>query len=95
MRAPLLLAVFAVLTAFCVVNATAEPFEVGKETPEETVQETTAVNVVELTNEQLMNIDERIVNGDSQAVSVPEPTAFGLIAFGLAVGGGLMIRRKR
>ena len=39
-------------------------------------------------------VDSTTLDSSASAVSVPEPAAFGLISIALAVGGGLLVRRK-
>lgn len=60
----------------------------------EVIQNENATAVPDLTTAELLSNGEAVPMDEPHSETVPEPTTFGLIAFGLAVGGGLMVRRK-
>jgi len=57
------------------------------------VQTQDETQVALVTENDILELEDA-VSSDDNVAAVPEPTAFGLLALGLAVGGGLLVRRK-
>ena len=81
-----------VIAAICIAAAL---FGGESVSAQEDVEAATIINnAIEHLEDIAVDDSAPLEDENKPSTSVPEPTTFGLIAMGLAVGGGLMVRRK-